>query len=148
LYLRQFSGLRSVALAGNPLCSDERYAAFVAAFLPVRFLDFRRVPDEAVPPIPFRLPLSFTPSPQLTASAKQLSCASKTSSSSSKPRHHLPMLPVSYCCFQTAFSPHTPPFGRPTRHPARPADQQEAEAEELRRRDDSAATEDALYAVS
>ena len=58
------------------------------------------------------------------------------------------MLPNSHCCSSRPLSPRTPLFGRPTCQPVRPADLQEAEAEERRRRDDSAATEDALYAVS
>lgn len=47
LYLRQFKHLRSVTLADNPLTTQPTYPAFALAFLSVRYLDFRRVSDEA-----------------------------------------------------------------------------------------------------
>ena len=47
LYLRGFKHLRSVNLAGNPLCEDPNYEAFVVAYLPsLRFIDWRRITDE------------------------------------------------------------------------------------------------------
>jgi len=46
LYLRQFKALRSVNLAGNPMCDDPNYEAFVVAFLPtLRYVDWRRISD-------------------------------------------------------------------------------------------------------
>jgi len=47
LYLRQFKGLRSVNLAGNPMCDDPNYEACVVAFLPtLRYIDWHRISDE------------------------------------------------------------------------------------------------------
>ncbi len=37
-----------MSLNANPLCADARYESFVAAFLPVRYIDFRRVTEELV----------------------------------------------------------------------------------------------------
>ena len=48
IYLRRFKGLRSLSLAGNPLCTDERYEQFVIAMLSLKYLDFRRVAEETV----------------------------------------------------------------------------------------------------
>ncbi|XP_018414092.1 PREDICTED: dynein regulatory complex subunit 3 [Nanorana parkeri] len=42
VYLRRFQDLRSLSLAGNPMCEDENYKLFVGAHLPnLVYLDFR-----------------------------------------------------------------------------------------------------------
>ncbi|KAL1277648.1 hypothetical protein QQF64_024321 [Cirrhinus molitorella] len=42
LYLRKFKNLRTLNLAGNPVCDEERYKIFVAAYLPeLVYLDYR-----------------------------------------------------------------------------------------------------------
>lgn len=47
LYLRKFSHLRSLNLAGNPMCEDPAYEEFTVAFLPaLRYIDWRRISDE------------------------------------------------------------------------------------------------------
>lgn len=47
MYLRRFKSLRSVNLAGNPVCENPDYEAYVVAFLPVlAFVDWRRITDE------------------------------------------------------------------------------------------------------
>ncbi|NXR11303.1 DRC3 protein, partial [Semnornis frantzii] len=49
IYLRRFKNLRTLNLAGNPLCEDERYTLFVVAHLPdLVYLDFRLVHDTTV----------------------------------------------------------------------------------------------------
>lgn len=49
MYLRQFSGLQSLALAGNPLAGEEHYQSYVIAFVPsLVYLDFRMVMEEEV----------------------------------------------------------------------------------------------------
>ncbi|XP_064008781.1 dynein regulatory complex subunit 3 isoform X3 [Pogoniulus pusillus] len=46
IYLRRFKNLRTLNLAGNPLCEDQRYTLFVVAHLPhLVYLDFRLVND-------------------------------------------------------------------------------------------------------
>lgn len=48
-YLRTFSQLKAVSLAGNPVSSDSNYRPFVLAHLPVLvYFDYRLVSDEAV----------------------------------------------------------------------------------------------------
>ena len=48
-YLRQFTRLQSLALAGNPLASQEHYQHYVIAFVPsLVYLDFRMVMEEEV----------------------------------------------------------------------------------------------------
>lgn len=47
VYLRRFRRLRCLNLAGNPLCEDAEYEAFVVAHLPdLKFLDYRRVAED------------------------------------------------------------------------------------------------------
>ena len=49
MYLRQFSQLQSLALAGNPLAGEEHYQSYVIAFVPsLVYLDFRMVLEEEV----------------------------------------------------------------------------------------------------
>ena len=49
VYLRRFRRLRCLNLAGNPLCEDAEYEAFVVAHLPdLKFLDYRRVAEDTV----------------------------------------------------------------------------------------------------
>ncbi|XP_074137665.1 dynein regulatory complex subunit 3 isoform X4 [Sminthopsis crassicaudata] len=44
IYLRRFTYLRSLNLAGNPICDDEEYKLFVTAYLPdLVYLDFRLI---------------------------------------------------------------------------------------------------------
>ncbi|XP_044289462.1 dynein regulatory complex subunit 3 [Varanus komodoensis] len=46
IYLRKFKNLRTLNLAGNPVCENEVYAMFIAAHLPdLVYLDFRLVED-------------------------------------------------------------------------------------------------------
>ncbi|XP_041085644.1 dynein regulatory complex subunit 3 [Polyodon spathula] len=46
VYLRRFKRLRSLNLAGNPICEDENYKMFIAAYLPeLVYLDFRLVDE-------------------------------------------------------------------------------------------------------
>lgn len=48
-YLRHFPRLQSLALAGNPLASQEHYVHYVIAFVPsLVYLDFRMVMEEEV----------------------------------------------------------------------------------------------------
>uniref|UniRef100_A0A8D2LVD9 Dynein regulatory complex subunit 3 n=1 Tax=Varanus komodoensis TaxID=61221 RepID=A0A8D2LVD9_VARKO len=49
IYLRKFKNLRTLNLAGNPVCENEVYAMFIAAHLPdLVYLDFRLVEDNMV----------------------------------------------------------------------------------------------------
>ncbi|XP_067912055.1 dynein regulatory complex subunit 3 isoform X3 [Heterodontus francisci] len=44
IYLRRFKKLRTLNLAGNPVCEDERYSMYIPAFLPnLMYLDFRLI---------------------------------------------------------------------------------------------------------
>ncbi|XP_078414658.1 dynein regulatory complex subunit 3 [Cetorhinus maximus] len=44
IYLRRFKRLRTVNLAGNPICEDERYSMYIPAYLPnLLYLDFRLI---------------------------------------------------------------------------------------------------------
>ncbi|XP_033023731.1 dynein regulatory complex subunit 3 [Lacerta agilis] len=46
IYLRKFKNLRTLNLTGNPVCENEVYSAFIAAYLPdLVYLDFRLVDD-------------------------------------------------------------------------------------------------------
>ncbi|XP_042293758.1 dynein regulatory complex subunit 3 [Sceloporus undulatus] len=46
IYLRKFKNLRTLNLSGNPVCDNELYATFIAAYLPdLVYLDFRLVDD-------------------------------------------------------------------------------------------------------
>ncbi|XP_009284731.1 dynein regulatory complex subunit 3 [Aptenodytes patagonicus] len=46
IYLRRFKNLRTLNLAGNPLCDDEQYTLFVVAHFPdLVYLDFKLVSD-------------------------------------------------------------------------------------------------------
>lgn len=48
-YLRTFSQLKAVSLAGNPVANDNNYQPFVLAHLPALvYFDYRLVSDEAV----------------------------------------------------------------------------------------------------
>ena len=48
-YLRTFSQLKAVSLAGNPVANDNNYKPFVLAHLPALvYCDYRLVSDEAV----------------------------------------------------------------------------------------------------
>ncbi|XP_077774798.1 dynein regulatory complex subunit 3 isoform X1 [Podarcis muralis] len=48
IYLRQFQNLRTLNLTGNPVCENEVYSAFIAAYLPdLVYLDFRLVDDNS-----------------------------------------------------------------------------------------------------
>lgn len=48
-YLRTFSRLKAVSLAGNPVANDNNYKPFVLAHLPALvYFDYRLVSDEAV----------------------------------------------------------------------------------------------------
>ncbi|XP_073689261.1 dynein regulatory complex subunit 3 [Garra rufa] len=47
LYLRKFKNLRTLNLAGNPLCDEERYKIFVAAYLQdLVYLDYRLLDEQ------------------------------------------------------------------------------------------------------
>lgn len=47
LYLRQFKKLKSLNVAGNPLCQVEMYQSYIVAHVPaLRYLDWRRISDE------------------------------------------------------------------------------------------------------
>jgi hypothetical protein len=49
LYLRQFSKLKALNLAGNGLCATPHYEQRVVAMLPgLRYLDWNRINDELV----------------------------------------------------------------------------------------------------
>lgn len=49
LYLRPFTALRSLSLAGNPLCSEDGYQIYVIAYIPqLRYLDYRRISSDNV----------------------------------------------------------------------------------------------------
>ncbi|XP_067859068.1 dynein regulatory complex subunit 3 isoform X2 [Heptranchias perlo] len=44
IYLRRFKRLRTLNLAGNPICEDERYGMYIPAYLPnLMYLDFRLI---------------------------------------------------------------------------------------------------------
>ncbi|XP_059509953.1 dynein regulatory complex subunit 3 isoform X2 [Stegostoma tigrinum] len=44
IYLRRFKRLRTLNLAGNPMCEDERYSMYIPAYLPtLMYLDFRLI---------------------------------------------------------------------------------------------------------
>ncbi|GCB64663.1 hypothetical protein scyTo_0011781, partial [Scyliorhinus torazame] len=44
IYLRRFKRLRTVNLAGNPICENERYSMYIPAYLPnLMYLDFRLI---------------------------------------------------------------------------------------------------------
>nr|XP_034986928.1 dynein regulatory complex subunit 3 isoform X3 [Zootoca vivipara]XP_034986929.1 dynein regulatory complex subunit 3 isoform X3 [Zootoca vivipara]XP_034986930.1 dynein regulatory complex subunit 3 isoform X3 [Zootoca vivipara]XP_034986931.1 dynein regulatory complex subunit 3 isoform X3 [Zootoca vivipara] len=46
IYLRKFKNLRTLNLTGNPVCENEVYTTFIAAYLPdLVYLDFRLVDD-------------------------------------------------------------------------------------------------------
>ncbi|XP_015264753.1 PREDICTED: leucine-rich repeat-containing protein 48 [Gekko japonicus] len=46
VYLRKFKELRTLNLAGNPVCDNEAYTMYIAAYLPdLVYLDFRMVED-------------------------------------------------------------------------------------------------------
>ncbi|XP_062999096.1 dynein regulatory complex subunit 3 [Elgaria multicarinata webbii] len=46
IYLRKFKNLRTLNLTGNPVCENEVYSMFIAAYLPdLVYLDFRLVDD-------------------------------------------------------------------------------------------------------
>ncbi|XP_061456387.1 dynein regulatory complex subunit 3 [Rhineura floridana] len=46
IYLRKFKSLRTLNLTGNPVCENELYSMFIAAYLPdLVYLDFRLVDD-------------------------------------------------------------------------------------------------------
>ena len=48
-YLRTFSQLKAVSLAGNPVASDNNYKPFILAHLPALvYFDYRLVTDESV----------------------------------------------------------------------------------------------------
>ncbi|XP_053222173.1 dynein regulatory complex subunit 3 isoform X1 [Podarcis raffonei] len=48
IYLRKFQNLRTLNLTGNPVCENEVYSAFIAAYLPdLVYLDFRLVDDNS-----------------------------------------------------------------------------------------------------
>ncbi|NXX97909.1 DRC3 protein, partial [Centropus bengalensis] len=54
VYLRRFKHLRTLNLAGNPLCDDEDHRLFVVAHLPqLVYLDFKFVSDATVSISPF-----------------------------------------------------------------------------------------------
>ncbi|XP_016308057.1 dynein regulatory complex subunit 3 [Sinocyclocheilus anshuiensis] len=47
LYLRKFKNLRTLNLAGNPICEEERYKTFVTAYLPdLVYLDYRLLDEQ------------------------------------------------------------------------------------------------------
>ncbi|KAK3520369.1 hypothetical protein QTP70_024051 [Hemibagrus guttatus] len=47
IYLRKFNNLRTLDLAGNPICKDENYKVFVAAHLPhLVYLDYRLLDEQ------------------------------------------------------------------------------------------------------
>lgn len=49
IYLRKFKNLRTLNLTGNPVCDNEVYAMFIAAYLPnLVYLDFRLVEENMV----------------------------------------------------------------------------------------------------
>ncbi|XP_043567725.1 dynein regulatory complex subunit 3 isoform X3 [Chiloscyllium plagiosum] len=44
IYLRRFKRLRTLNLAGNPMCEDEQYSMYIPAYLPtLMYLDFRLI---------------------------------------------------------------------------------------------------------
>ncbi|XP_020669634.3 dynein regulatory complex subunit 3 [Pogona vitticeps] len=46
IYLRKFKNLRTLNLSGNPVCDNEQYSMFIAAYLPdLVYLDFRLLDD-------------------------------------------------------------------------------------------------------
>lgn len=48
IYLRRFTCLRTLSLAGNPIAEAEDYKMFIYAYLPdLVYLDFRRIDDQA-----------------------------------------------------------------------------------------------------
>lgn len=49
IYLRKFKNLRTLSLTGNPVCDNEVYSMFIAAYLPnLVYLDFRLVEENNV----------------------------------------------------------------------------------------------------
>ncbi|XP_060748576.1 dynein regulatory complex subunit 3 [Tachysurus vachellii] len=47
IYLRKLKNLRTLNLAGNPVCKDENYKVFVAAYLPdLVYIDFRLLDEQ------------------------------------------------------------------------------------------------------
>uniref|UniRef100_A0ACB8FKD7 Dynein regulatory complex subunit 3 n=2 Tax=Sphaerodactylus townsendi TaxID=933632 RepID=A0ACB8FKD7_9SAUR len=49
IYLRKFKHLRTLNLAGNPVCENEAYTLYIAAYLPdLVYLDFRMLEDSTV----------------------------------------------------------------------------------------------------
>ncbi|XP_050962383.1 dynein regulatory complex subunit 3 [Labeo rohita] len=47
LYLRKFKNLRTLNLAGNPICDEEKYKIFVTAYLPdLVYLDYRLLDEQ------------------------------------------------------------------------------------------------------
>ena len=49
VYLRRFANLRTVNLAGNPVCQDPDFKMFVAAHIPqLTYLDYRMIDDHFV----------------------------------------------------------------------------------------------------
>ncbi|XP_055040332.2 dynein regulatory complex subunit 3 [Misgurnus anguillicaudatus] len=47
IYLRQFKNLRTLNLAGNPICDEEKYKTFVTAYLPdLVYLDYRLLDEQ------------------------------------------------------------------------------------------------------
>ncbi|XP_077069908.1 dynein regulatory complex subunit 3 [Siphateles boraxobius] len=47
LYLRKFKNLRSLTLAGNPICDEENFKIFVTAYLPdLVYLDYRLLDEQ------------------------------------------------------------------------------------------------------
>nr|XP_034986927.1 dynein regulatory complex subunit 3 isoform X2 [Zootoca vivipara] len=49
IYLRKFKNLRTLNLTGNPVCENEVYTTFIAAYLPdLVYLDFRLVDDNTL----------------------------------------------------------------------------------------------------
>ncbi|KAK6312234.1 hypothetical protein J4Q44_G00178980 [Coregonus suidteri] len=47
IYLRKFKNLRTLNLAGNPICKEDHYKIFVAAYLPeLVYLDFRLLDEQ------------------------------------------------------------------------------------------------------
>lgn len=49
IYLRRFKDLRTLNLAGNPLCNEENYNIFIAAYLEdLVYLDYRLLDEKTV----------------------------------------------------------------------------------------------------
>ncbi|XP_073799701.1 dynein regulatory complex subunit 3 isoform X2 [Danio rerio] len=47
IYLRRFQSLRTLNLAGNPICEEDRYKTFVSAYLPeLVYLDYRLLDEQ------------------------------------------------------------------------------------------------------